>query len=106
MKKYTKDQVWFDNGRLGVTRHAVQELGEIVYVAAEKEASEGAPFGQIESVKAVSDLTAPFDMKNIKVNPALETDPSLLNRDPDTWIAEADFEEKGGMTEKEYLESL
>ena len=71
--------------QIGITDYAQGELGDVVYVELPKV---GATFGRmdvfgtIEAVKAVSDLYAPLAGTVTQVNPALEGDPALVNRDP------------------------
>src|SRR5881397_3864035 len=70
---------------VGITDYAQGELGDVVYVDLPKV---GATFGRmdvfgtIEAVKAVSELYAPLAGTVTAVNPALEGDPALVNRDP------------------------
>src|SRR5216110_690956 len=71
--------------QIGITDYAQGELGDVVYVDLPKV---GATFGRmdvfgtIEAVKAVSELYAPLAGTVTAVNPALEGDPALVNRDP------------------------
>src|SRR5207248_11430272 len=71
--------------QVGITDYAQGELGDVVYVDLPKV---GATFGRmdvfgtIEAVKAVSELYAPLAGTVTAVNPALEGDPALVNRDP------------------------
>src|SRR5437879_11981633 len=71
--------------QIGSTDYAQGELGDVVYVELPKV---GATFGRmdvfgtIEAVKAVSDVYAPLAGAVTQVNPALEGDPALVNRDP------------------------
>jgi glycine cleavage system H protein len=70
---------------VGITRFAVEQLTDIVYIELPpvgKEVAQGATFGVIESVKAVSDLYAPVAGKVVAVNTKVADDPSLLNDDP------------------------
>jgi glycine cleavage system H protein len=84
--RYTKEDEWVreDGGLVvvGVTDFAQSQLGDIVFVelpsvGATTEA--GAPFGTIESVKAVSDLFAPISGEVVAVNDALADKPELVN---------------------------
>ena len=94
-RMYTKDHEWFqiDNGiaNVGITHHAQDELGDVVYVelpAVGSSVSAGASFGTVESVKAVSELYAPASGEVIEVNAALSDSPETLNQDPyaEGWI--------------------
>ncbi len=95
--KYTQDHEWIraEGNRLvvGITDHAQQTLGDVVYVELPKVGTMvemGAPFGTVESVKAVSDLFMPVTGKVVKVNEEVVEDPELVNTDPysDGWLIE------------------
>jgi glycine cleavage system H protein len=86
--KYTKEHEWLkidgDTGTIGITDHAQQSLGDIVFVELPKVGTEitaGKTFGTVESVKAVSDLFAPVSGTVIEVNEALNTSPEQVNKD-------------------------
>ncbi|MCT4588853.1 MAG: glycine cleavage system protein GcvH [Carboxylicivirga sp.] len=87
--KYTKDHEWVlidgDVATIGITEFAQGELGDIVFVEIETEDEEldkEEVFGTIEAVKTVSDLYMPITGKVIEVNPALEDQPDLVNKEP------------------------
>ena len=87
--KYTKDHEWARrSGKLvvvGVTFHAQEALGDVVYVELPRvgdAVSAGKPFGVIESTKAVSEMFAPVSGKIVKVNDALADAPETVNQDP------------------------
>ncbi len=87
--KYTKEHEWLlvegDMGTIGITDHAQEELGDIVFVDLPKvggKTSKGLSFGSVESVKAVSDLYAPVSGEVLEVNGLLATSPEQLNTDP------------------------
>jgi glycine cleavage system H protein len=93
---YTKEHEWVrvegDTGVIGITDHAQQELGDIVYVDLPKvgaRVEQGKALGSVESVKAVSDIYAPVSGEVVAVNDALTTAPEKLNADPhgDAWLA-------------------
>jgi glycine cleavage system H protein len=95
--RYTKDHEWArrDGGTVvvGVTAHAQEALGDVVYVELPKVGdtmTAGSPFGVVESTKAVSELFAPISGKVTKVNSALTDEPSTINSDPygAGWIVE------------------
>jgi len=70
---------------IGITRFAVDELTDITYVdlpAVGKKVTAGQRFGEIESVKATSDLYAAVSGEVTEINTALKDDPSLVNQDP------------------------
>jgi glycine cleavage system H protein len=71
--------------RIGITDYAQDQLGDVVYVelpAAGKSFAKGAPFGSVESVKAVSELYMPIAGKVVEINAALENSPELVNTSP------------------------
>lgn len=87
--KYTKDHEWVlidgDVATIGITEFAQGELGDIVFVEIETEDEEldkEEVFGTIEAVKTVSDLYMPISGKVIEVNPNLEDQPDLVNKEP------------------------
>jgi glycine cleavage system H protein len=94
--KYTKDHEWAkkDGNKVivGVTHHAQEALGDVVYVELPKvgaTVTAGASFGVIESTKAVSELFAPLTGKVTKVNSELSKEPAAVNKDPyAAWIIE------------------
>lgn len=93
--RYTKEHEWIsvegDVGSIGITDHAQEELGDIVYVDLPKVGStvaKGGTLGSVESVKAVSDIYSPISGEVIEVNQALAEKPEHLNEDPhgDAWL--------------------
>ena len=87
--RYTKDHEWArKEGKVvvvGITFHAQEELGDVVYVELPKVGgaiTAGTPFGVIESTKAVSELFAPISGKIMKVNESLTNSPQTVNEDP------------------------
>ncbi|QEA39909.1 glycine cleavage system protein GcvH [Pistricoccus aurantiacus] len=95
--RYTESHEWvLDNGdgtvTLGITDHAQQALGDVVFVELPeigREMDAGDEFGVIESVKAASDLYAPLAGEVVEINEALEDSPETINESPyeDGWIA-------------------
>jgi glycine cleavage system H protein len=86
--KYTKEHEWIKAegsvGTIGITDHAQESLGDIVFVELPKVGSEikkGQSFGTVESVKAVSDLFAPVSGKVTAINEELTTAPEKVNSD-------------------------
>ncbi len=86
--KYTKEHEWVKvegaQARVGITDHAQQALGDVVFVelpAMGQTVAQMKPFGVVESVKAVSDLYAPVSGKVIERNATLEAKPELVNKD-------------------------
>jgi glycine cleavage system H protein len=93
--QYTETHEWLrldgDTATVGITDHAQAELTDIVYVELPKVGAAltaRQPAAVVESVKAASDIYAPIDGTVVEVNPALESDPGLVNRDPfgDGWL--------------------
>ncbi len=87
--RYTKDHEWVrisgDTGVVGITDYAQGELGDIVFVelpARGKTVKRGESMGTIEAVKAVSDLYAPLTGEIVDVNPDLEKNSELVNKEP------------------------
>ena len=93
--QYTKSHEWVrtedDTATIGITDHAQDELGDVVFVELPDEGDTfeaGESFGTVESVKAVSDLYAPVGGEVVEVNSALEDAPEKINEDPygEGWI--------------------
>lgn len=96
---YTSEHEWVSaltaegTVRVGITNHAQDALGDVVYVdlpsVGDSVAAEDS-FGEIESTKSVSDLFAPIAGEIVAVNEGLEDDPALVNSDPygEGWIIE------------------
>jgi len=87
--KYTKEHEWVriegDIATFGVTDHAQEALGDIVFVELPdigREVAVGEPFAVVESVKAVSDVYAPAAGEVVEVNDGLEAGPEKVNEDP------------------------
>ena len=87
--RYTKEHEWVlaegDTGTVGITDHAQQELGDIVYVDLPKVGAHieaGKSLGSVESVKAVSDIYAPVSGEVTAINESLADAPETLNADP------------------------
>ncbi|HTS32144.1 MAG TPA: glycine cleavage system protein GcvH [Bryobacteraceae bacterium] len=87
--RYTKEHEWVlaegDSATVGITDHAQEELGDIVYVDLPKVGSrveQGKSLGSVESVKAVSDIYSPVSGEVTEVNSTLADSPEKLNEDP------------------------
>ena len=87
--KYTSEHEWIrlegEEGFVGITDYAQDQLGDIVFVDVPTEGEtlkQGDVFGSIEVVKTVSDLFIPVGGEILEVNPALEENPELVNKDP------------------------
>ena len=86
--RYTKEHEWVHAdggaGTIGITDHAQQELGDIVFVNLPKVGSavkRGETFGSVESVKAVSDIYSPVTGEVTAINELLSKTPEKLNED-------------------------
>ncbi|WP_428394600.1 glycine cleavage system protein GcvH [Lichenicoccus sp.] len=87
--RYTKDHEWVrleDDGTatVGITDHAQEALGDVVFVELpklERELAEGESCAVVESVKAASDIYAPLAGAVLEINDLLAEDPSMVNRD-------------------------
>jgi glycine cleavage system H protein len=101
--RYTKKHEWIlvdgDTGLVGITDHAQEQLGDVVYVelpkiGAKLQAMQS--FGTIESVKAVSDLYSPMSGEVAEINDALVDAPETLNKSPHTegWLVRLKLSDK------------
>jgi glycine cleavage system H protein len=93
--KYSKEHEWVAAeetvATIGITDHAQEQLGEIVYIelpSIGEKVSKDDPFGVVESVKAVSDIYAPVSGTVLEVNQDLAESPEVVNEDPygDGWL--------------------
>jgi glycine cleavage system H protein len=113
--RYTKEHEWVhvEGGAatIGITDHAQQELGDIVYVDLPKVGAhldQGKSLGSVESVKAVSDVYAPVSGEVTEINGLLADSPEKLNEDPHgaAWLVKvklsAPAEVQNLMTAAEY----
>lgn len=87
--RYTKDHEWArkegDVVVVGITAHAVEQLGDITLVTLPDVGTKvkvGERFGDVDSVKAVSELYAPIDGEVVAKNEALDAAPEKVNEDP------------------------
>lgn len=87
---FTRDHEWIrvegEIATIGISDHAQQALGDIVFAEAPdpgRTLSKGGEAAVVESVKAASDVYAPVDGEVVESNGALGDDPSLINRDPE-----------------------
>ena len=85
--RFTKDHEWIsidgDTATVGITNHAQEQLGDVVFVdlpAVGKQVTKGGEAAVVESVKAASEVYAPVTGEVIAINGELSGDPSLVNR--------------------------
>ncbi len=101
--KYTKEHEWIkadgSAATIGITSHAQESLGDIVFVDLPKVGTEltvGKTFGSVESVKAVSDLYAPASGTVTEVNGELATAPENINKDAhSSWMLKITLKNPG-----------
>jgi glycine cleavage system H protein len=111
--RYTKEHEWVrvegDTGTIGITDHAQEELGDIVYVdfkygrdalKAGQQVEQGKTIGTVESVKAVSDIFSPVSGEVVELNNALVEKPEMLNEDPHggAWLLKVRLSNPGEIT--------
>ena len=113
--QYTRSHEWVrtegDTATLGITDHAQEELGDVVFVELPEEGATldaGDTFGTVESVKAVSDLYTPLGGEVIEVNSSLEDAPEQINDDPygEGWIVKLRTSEGADLLSPEEYEKV
>ena len=121
-RRYTEDHEWVllegDTATIGISDHAQEQLGDVVYVELPEEGAifaEGAQVATVESVKAASEIYAPVAGEVVEINGALNDSPELVNSDPlgDGWFFKIKIADGGAVAKmmdenayKEYVESL
>ncbi len=104
--QYTKSHEWVRtegaNATIGITDHAQDELGDVVFVELPEVGATfdtGDSFGTVESVKAVSDLYTPVGGEVVEVNEALNDQPEKINEDPygEGWIVKLSVSDEGDL---------
>ena len=113
--QYTKSHEWVriegDTATIGITDHAQDELGDVVFVELPDEGETfdaGDSFGTVESVKAVSDLYTPVGGEVVEVNSALEDAPENINEDPygEGWIVKLRTTDEADLLSPEEYEKV
>ena len=117
--RYTKDHEWIrldgDVATVGITEHAQNALGDIVYVELPevgKQVEQGGEAAVVESVKAASDVYAPVSGEVVAVNQSLDGAPATINEDAEGkgWFFRLKFaapdQLDGLMSEEQYKEFL
>jgi glycine cleavage system H protein len=101
---YSKDHEWLrvegETGTVGITDHAQNSLGDVVYVELPKPGETFAAhdtFGSVESVKAVSELFLPIAGEVTEVNESLNDEPEKVNNDPygEGWMLRVKLSNRG-----------
>ena len=104
--QYTKSHEWVrtegDTATIGITDHAQDELGDVVFVELPEVGATldaGDSFGTVESVKAVSDLYTPVGGEVVEVNETLNDQPEKINEDPygEGWIVKLSASGEGDL---------
>lgn len=104
--KYSKEHEWAlvegDTATIGVTHFAQDSLGDVVYIDLPPpgtDLEQFAKFGEIESVKAVSDLFTPLSGTVTEVNQETIDDPERVNTDPygDGWLIKLRIDDSAGL---------
>ena len=113
--QYTKSHEWVraegDTVTIGITDHAQEELGDVVFVELPDVGDTigaGDSFGTVESVKAVSDLYSPVGGEVVEVNSSLENAPEKINDDPygEGWIVKLSTSEEADLLSPEEYEKV
>ena len=117
--RYSKEHEWVAAeetvATIGITDHAQEQLGEIVYIelpSIGEKVSKDDPFGVVESVKAVSDIYAPVSGTVVEVNEDLPESPEVVNEDPygDGWLIKVKMNDASDlddlMDNEEYAEMV
>ncbi|MFC5736505.1 glycine cleavage system protein GcvH [Sinirhodobacter huangdaonensis] len=116
--KFTEEHEWLrvegDLVVVGITEHASEQLGDVVFVELpepETKVARGDEICVIESVKAASDILAPVDGEIVAVNEALSDNPGLVNEDPlGAWFFKMKVEDMeqldGFMSEEDYKDFI
>jgi glycine cleavage system H protein len=113
--QYTDSHEWVriegDTATIGITDHAQDELGDVVFVELPDEGATfdaGESFRTVESVKAVSDLYTPVGGEVVEVNSALEDAPENINEDPygEGWIVKLRTTDRADLLSPEEYEKV
>ena len=98
--KFTEDHLWLrvegNRAQLGISEYGQAELGEVIAVELPDvgdEVEKGEPFGELESVRTVSELVAPVSGTVTAINVELEEHPRIVNEDPlhEGWLVEIEL---------------
>jgi glycine cleavage system H protein len=106
--RYTKEHEWVrldgDLATVGISGHAQEQLGDIVFVELPeigRQVSRGGALAVVESVKAASDVYAPISGEVVETNGAIEDDPGLVNRSAEDqgWFCKLRISDQGELTQ-------
>ena len=106
--KYSKEHEWVkvdgNIATIGITNHAQEQLGDVVFVELPKvgkEVTKGGDAAVVESVKAASEVYAPLSGEVVEVNTELEGDPALVNREAESgaWFMKVKIKDTGELAE-------
>lgn len=106
--RFTKDHEWIlvegDTATVGITNHAQEQLGDVVFVdlpAVGKQVTKGGEAAVVESVKAASEVYAPITGEVVAINGELSGDPSLVNRAAETegWFMKLKIKNAGELSD-------
>ena len=104
--KYSKEHEWIilegDEATIGITKHATEMLGDIVFAELPEKGSnveKDGPAGVVESTKAASDVYTPVSGEVIDINQTIVDDPSKINEDPEgaAWFFKLKLKDKSEM---------
>ncbi|MDT0166334.1 glycine cleavage system protein GcvH [Actinotalea sp. AC32] len=112
--QYTAEHEWVDGSSpatVGITRHAADALGELVYVELPEvgtEVTAGSVCGELESTKSVSEIFAPVTGRVVETNQAVVEDPSLVNSDPygAGWLLKVEITTPGALISADEYSAL
>jgi glycine cleavage system H protein len=102
--KFTEDHLWIrvegSRAQLGISEYGQIELGEVIALEIPDvgdEMERGEPFGEVESVRTVSELVAPISGTITAINSELEEHPRIVNEDPlhEGWLVEVELADQG-----------
>ena len=106
--KYSTEHEWVkvdgDIATIGITNHAQEQLGDVVFVELPKvgkQVTKGGDAAVVESVKAASEVYAPLTGEVVEVNSELEGDPALVNREAEgsAWFMKVKIKDKGELAD-------
>src|SRR5215831_9517299 len=106
--KFTEDHLWLrvegNRAQVGISEYGQAELGEIIAVELPDvgdELEKGEPFGEIESVRTVSELLSPLTGTVVAINAELDDHPAIVNEDPyhEGWLVEIEMANEAELEE-------